>query len=104
MEGKLRRKKPHFLCCRERQPLDFARDPDPFDSAQGHPEPVERMSLLAVSLSKPSNGLPSRNPTVRRPACALRATARLCILDGPRRSLGEVGEARPPPLIAADVA
>ena len=51
-------------CSCERQPLDFARGPDPFDSAQGHPEPacgelvepVERMSLLAVSLSKPSNG------------------------------------------------
>jgi hypothetical protein len=51
-------------CSCERQPLDFARGPDPFDSAQGHPEPacgepvepVERMSLPAVSLSNPSNG------------------------------------------------
>ena len=25
--------------------LDLARDPDPFDSAQGQPEPIERMSL-----------------------------------------------------------
>jgi hypothetical protein len=39
---------------RARLSLDFARDPDPFDSAQGHPELVERMSL--------SNGLPSRYP------------------------------------------
>jgi len=37
------------FCWRARLSLDFARDPDPFDSAQGHPEPVERMSL--------SNGL-----------------------------------------------
>jgi tRNA threonylcarbamoyladenosine biosynthesis protein TsaB len=46
---------------RERQPLDFARGPDPFDSAQGHPEPacgelvesVERMSLSNGSVDQP---------------------------------------------------
>jgi len=40
-----RRTETRRLSSCERQPLDFARGPDPFDSAQGHPEPAERMSL-----------------------------------------------------------
>ena len=41
---------------------------------------------------------------VRRDARQFCWRARLCILDGPRRSLGKVGETRPPSLVAADAA
>ena len=58
-------KKPWLRGSCERQPLDFARSPDPFDSAQGHPEPacgvadpelVEREPVEPVERMSVSNG------------------------------------------------
>jgi hypothetical protein len=76
-----RRTETRRLSSCERQPLDFARGPDPFDSAQGHPEPAERMSLsngradgrrrthslALVATSKPRFlPIPGENPFLRR--------------------------------------
>ena len=51
---------------RNRLSLDSARDPDPFDSAQGHPEPVERMSFSNGQAGSYSSH--HQSPWLRAPA------------------------------------
>jgi hypothetical protein len=78
----------------DRPSLDPARDPDPFDSAQGHPEHLERMSLSngrAGFLHRSPNGIVStsehRDFWIETAKRRSRLVAILCVEAGSRSRL-----------------